>query len=48
MGGQTTGSGQANSGSAGSRAQDVDEDAVSERAKSGYGGDKDMNREIGA
>ncbi|KAI4850926.1 hypothetical protein E4T44_02452 [Aureobasidium sp. EXF-8845] len=48
MGGQTTGSGQANSSSAGSKAQYVDEDAVSERAKSGYGGDKDMDRDIGA
>jgi hypothetical protein len=48
MGGQTTGSGQANSSSAGSKAQDVDEDAVSERAKSGYGGDKDMDTSIGA
>ncbi|THV69582.1 hypothetical protein D6D28_05794 [Aureobasidium pullulans] len=48
MGGQTTGSGQANSGDAGSKAQEETEDAVSERQKSGYGGDKDMHREIGA
>jgi hypothetical protein len=48
MGGQTTGLGQANSSSAGSKAQKEDEDAVSERVKSGYGGDKDMDRDIGA
>ncbi|KAI4739497.1 hypothetical protein E4T50_10053 [Aureobasidium sp. EXF-12298] len=48
MGGQTTGLGQANSSSAGSKAQDVDEEAKNERAKSGYGGDKDMDRDIGA
>jgi hypothetical protein len=48
MGGQTTGLGQANSSSAGSKAQDVDEDAKNERIKSGYGGDKDMDRDIGA
>ena len=48
MGGQTTGSGQANSGDAGSKAQEETEDAVSERQKSGYGGDKDMDRDIGA
>jgi len=48
MGGQTTGLGQANSSSAGSKAQDVDEEAKNERIKSGYGGDKDMDRDIGA
>lgn len=48
MGGQTTGLGQANSGSAGSKAQDVDEAAKNERIQSGYGGDKDMDRDIGA
>lgn len=48
MGGQTTGLGQANSSSAGAKAQDVDEEAKSERVKSGYGGDKDMDRDIGA
>jgi hypothetical protein len=47
MGGQTTGLGEANSSSAGSKAQET-EDAVSERQKSGYGGDKDMDRTIGA
>ncbi|CAD0091278.1 unnamed protein product [Aureobasidium vineae] len=48
MGGQTTGLGQANSSSAGSEAQNTDADAVSEREMSGYGGDKDMDRNIGA
>ncbi|KAI4723948.1 hypothetical protein E4T49_08320 [Aureobasidium sp. EXF-10728] len=48
MGGQTTGLGQANSSSAGSEAQSTDDAAVSERVKSGYGGDKDMDRNIGA
>lgn len=41
MGGQTTGLGEADSSGA-------DETAASERQKSGYGGDKDMDRNIGA
>lgn len=48
MGGQTTGLGEANSSGAGSKAQDETEDPVSERQKSGYGGDNDMDRTIGA
>ncbi|KAG9576782.1 hypothetical protein KCU86_g5087, partial [Aureobasidium melanogenum] len=48
MGGQTTGLGEANSSGAGAKAQDETEDAVSERQKSGYGGDRDMDRTIGA
>ena len=51
MGGMTTGGlGSANQegGFGGTQAEHETEDAVSEREKSGYGGDKDMDREIGA
>lgn len=50
MGGQTTGLGEANNegGYGGTKAEFAEEDAVSEREKSGYGGDNDMDRNIGA
>jgi hypothetical protein len=48
MGGQTVGmGGDANSNSAGSKAQDEQDTAASEREKSGYGGKHDLNNEIG-
>ena len=50
MGGQTTGLGSANveGGYGGAKAKTEEEDAVSQREKSGYGGKSDMDKTVGA